>query len=130
VARHRDRRDALVYASFVAGLVIIGSHSDARALAGFIPDCVVLFRRLLAEGRVPRWRKALVLLLIGYLALPFDLVPDFHPRRRPAARSDPGRARAAHRRARGRAAVLREHWPGPDSSRSLVERVAYGGAGA
>jgi uncharacterized membrane protein YkvA (DUF1232 family) len=121
---------ALVYASFVAGLVLVGRHSDARALAGFIPDCVVLFRRLLADGRVPRWRKALVLLLIGYLALPFDLVPDFIP---VAGQLDDAILVALVLRivVRGAGpAVLREHWPGPDSSRSLVERVAYGRAGA
>src|SRR5947199_9384971 len=68
-----------VYAAFVAWLVVAGRRGDARAVAGFVPDCVVLFRRLLADERVPRRRKWLVSALIGYLAMPFVLVPYFIP---------------------------------------------------
>src|SRR2546428_5303648 len=69
----------LVWVVAVCALVVAGRRADARALAGFIPDCLVLMRRLLADPRVPRRRKLLVVALIGYLALPFDLVPDFIP---------------------------------------------------
>jgi Protein of unknown function (DUF1232) len=68
---------AFVWAVAVAFLVVLGRRTDARALAGFIPDCLVLMRRLLADPRVPRRRKLLLVGLVGYLALPFDLVPDF-----------------------------------------------------
>lgn len=37
------------------------------------------FRRLLLDPRVPRRAKLIPLLLFLYLALPFDLVPDFIP---------------------------------------------------
>lgn len=69
----------LVYAAFLVRLVIVGRRSEARALAGFIPDCLVLLRHVLHDDRVPRSRKLLVIALIGYLLLPFDLVPDFIP---------------------------------------------------
>ena len=69
----------LIWAGAVAALVVAGRRTDARALAGFIPDCLVLMRRLLADPRVPRRRKLLLVGLVGYLALPFDLVPDFIP---------------------------------------------------
>jgi uncharacterized membrane protein YkvA (DUF1232 family) len=39
----------------------------------------VLVTRLARDPRVPRRRKLLLLGLVGYLALPFDLVPDFIP---------------------------------------------------
>ena len=39
----------------------------------------MLFKRLLGDPRVPRRAKVAVALLIPYLALPFDLVPDFIP---------------------------------------------------
>jgi uncharacterized membrane protein YkvA (DUF1232 family) len=68
-----------VYTAFVAWLVILGRRDDARALATFIPDCIVLVTRLAREPRVSRRRKLLLVALIGYLALPFDLVPDFIP---------------------------------------------------
>ena len=67
------------YAGLVLALVVAGRRSAARALAGFVPDCVVLFRRLVGDPRVPRARKAWLLLVAAYLALPFDLVPDFIP---------------------------------------------------
>ena len=54
-------------------------RTDVRALAGFVPDCAVLFGRLLRDPRVPRRSKVLVAALIPYLALPFDLIPDFIP---------------------------------------------------
>jgi hypothetical protein len=42
-----------VYAAFVLSLLLGGRRQDARALALFISDCVVLFRRLLSDDRVP-----------------------------------------------------------------------------
>jgi uncharacterized membrane protein YkvA (DUF1232 family) len=45
----------------------------------FVPACAVLFGRLLKDGRVPRRAKAAVALTLPYLALPFDLIPDFIP---------------------------------------------------
>jgi uncharacterized membrane protein YkvA (DUF1232 family) len=63
----------------IAVLVLLGRRHDARDLARFVPDCVVLFKRLLRDPRVPRRAKIAVALLIPYLALPFDLIPDFIP---------------------------------------------------
>jgi uncharacterized membrane protein YkvA (DUF1232 family) len=63
----------------IAVLLTLGRGRDARDVARFIPDCIVLFKRLLRDPRVPRRAKVAVALLIPYLALPFDLVPDFIP---------------------------------------------------
>jgi uncharacterized membrane protein YkvA (DUF1232 family) len=60
-------------------LLALGRGRDAQDVARFIPDCIVLFKRLLGDPRVPRRAKAGVALLVPYLALPFDLVPDFIP---------------------------------------------------
>jgi uncharacterized membrane protein YkvA (DUF1232 family) len=56
-----------------------GYRAAVRELAAFVPDCVVLFRRLLRDPRVPRRAKVALAFMVGYLALPFDLVPDFIP---------------------------------------------------
>lgn len=48
-------------------------------MARFIPDCLILFRRLLADPRINHWRKLLLGALLVYLAFPLDLVPDFIP---------------------------------------------------
>jgi uncharacterized membrane protein YkvA (DUF1232 family) len=117
-----------VYALFVAVLLLLGRRSDARALAGFVPDCVVLFRRLLHDPRVPRRRKALLVALVGYLAMPFDLIPDFIP---VAGQLDDVILVAVVLRLLLRAngaELVREHWPGPRSSLQLVLRLAYGDA--
>jgi uncharacterized membrane protein YkvA (DUF1232 family) len=50
-----------------------------RAVARFVPDCVVLLRRLLRDPRVPRRAKVAIALAVPYLASPVDLVPDFVP---------------------------------------------------
>jgi uncharacterized membrane protein YkvA (DUF1232 family) len=52
---------------------------SARGWAGFIPDCVIFFKRLLGDPMVPRGSKFWLGGLILYLAMPIDLVPDFVP---------------------------------------------------
>jgi uncharacterized membrane protein YkvA (DUF1232 family) len=113
-----------VYAGLVLGLVAAGRRSGARAWAGFVPDCVVLFKRLIGDARVPRSRKLLLGVMLGYLAMPFDLVPDFIPI---AGQLDDAIIVAVVLRAILRAAgdaPIRDHWPGPEGSLRLILRVA------
>jgi uncharacterized membrane protein YkvA (DUF1232 family) len=114
----------VVYAAFVGWLVLAGRREDARAFATFIPDCVVLVSRLAREPRVPRRRKLLLLGLAGYLALPFDLVPDFIP---VAGQLDDAIAVAFVLRyfvRTGGEPLIRELWPGPERSLALLLRLA------
>jgi uncharacterized membrane protein YkvA (DUF1232 family) len=116
-----------VYASFVALLVVTGRRADARAVAGFIPDCVVLVRRLLGDPAVPRAGKLLLVGLVAYLASPIDLVPDFIP---VAGQLDDALVVALVLRAvlrRSGAAKLREHWPGPERSLAVLLRLGASG---
>jgi uncharacterized membrane protein YkvA (DUF1232 family) len=120
----------VLYALFVGSLYIAGRKTDARALAGFIPDCVVLFSRLLRDRRVPRRGKLLLALLVGYLSMPFDLVPDFIP---VAGQLDDAIIVAFVLRGVLRASgpeLAREHWPGPRTSLELVLKLAGYGRGA
>ena len=115
-----------IYATLVALLLLSGRRSDARALAGFIPDCLVFVKRLLADPAVPRRRKVALVLLVLYLASPIDLIPDFFPG---IGQLDDALAIAIVLRYAFRGGgreLLRERWPGPDSSRALVERAAFG----
>lgn len=117
---------AVVYAALVSALVLVGRGDDARALATFVPDCIVLVTRLIRDPRVPRTRKLLLLALVGYLALPFDLIPDFIPvvgqlddaiivglvlRRLVRTSGEP---------------LIRELWPGPEQSLAVILRAARG----
>jgi len=109
-----------VYASFLAWLVIHGRHEDARALATFIPDCIVLVTRLARDPRVP-------FALVAYLALPFDLVPDFIP---VAGQVDDAIIVALvlrHFVRAGGEPMMRELWPGPEQSLALILRLARPG---
>jgi uncharacterized membrane protein YkvA (DUF1232 family) len=114
----------LLYAGFVLTLVAAGRHSEARAWAGLIPDCVVLFKRLMVDPRVPRSRKLLVVAMLAYLVSPIDLVPDFIP---VAGQLDDAVVVAAVLRSILHAAgdaPIREHWPGPATSLRLILRIA------
>ena len=114
----------LAYCVLVLVLAIAGRRESARALAGFVPDCVVLCSRLLRDPRVPRRKKVLLVALTGYLALPFDLVPDFIP---VAGQLDDAIIVALVLRSllrSGGPSLVREHWPGPESSLALVLRLA------
>ncbi len=68
-----------LYALFVAGLALAGRGPEARALARFVPDCLVLARGLLGDRELPIRCKVALVALVAYLVSPIDLVPDFLP---------------------------------------------------
>lgn len=116
---------AAVYATAVIALAVAGRDADARALARFIPDCIVLFKRLLTDPRVEWWRKALLVAVLIYLASPIDLVPDFIP---VAGQLDDAILVVIALRVLMRGSgprVLAEHWPGPRRSLMVILRFAY-----
>ncbi len=85
----------IAYAIFVGGLALAGRSAHARAVAGFVPDCIVLFQRLLGDSRMPRRYKALVVALTLRAIL------------------------------RGAGLeMIEEHWPGPRSSLSVILKLA------
>src|SRR3954452_22521529 len=115
------------YAIFVAVLVAAGRREDARVVARFLPDCVVLIRRLLRDPGVSRASKLLLGGLVVYLASPIDLVPDFVPI---AGQLDDALMVALVLRVvfrRSGAEKLREHWPGPERSLAVLLRLSGGG---
>lgn len=116
----------LLYAVAVVVLMAAGRRGDARALAGFVPDCALLLGALLRDSRVPRRHKLLLALAAAYLALPFDLVPDFIP---VAGHLDDAIFVAVALRSllrTGGEGLVREHWRGPERSLLLVQRLASG----
>jgi uncharacterized membrane protein YkvA (DUF1232 family) len=103
--------------------VLLGRRDDAQEVARFIPDCIVLFKRLLSDPRVPRRAKVAVALLIFYLALPFDLVPDFIPVAGQLDDAILAAATVAYIARRSGREVIEELWPG--SKRGLVVILAF-----
>ena len=113
-----------LYALAVLGLVLAGRRTDAVALARFVPDCVVLFKRLVSDPRVSRRRKLALILVGAYLAMPFDLVPDFIP---VAGQLDDVLLVAIALRGLLRGSgpeLLHAHWPGPRESLAVILRLA------
>jgi uncharacterized membrane protein YkvA (DUF1232 family) len=113
-----------LYLVGVAALIAAGRREDARALAGFIPDCVVLIGRLARDQRVAKRRRLILFGVLGYLALPIDLVPDFLPgvgQLDDAVLVGLALRLVVHG---GGTELVREAWPGPQASLTLVLRAA------
>jgi uncharacterized membrane protein YkvA (DUF1232 family) len=113
-----------LYLVAVAALIAAGRREDARALAGFIPDCIVLVSRLARDPRISRPRRAALFIALGYLALPIDLVPDFLPG---IGQLDDAVVLGLALRLvvhGGGVEMVREAWPGPEASITLVLRTA------
>jgi uncharacterized membrane protein YkvA (DUF1232 family) len=79
-------RTALVAAGVMAGLwallVVLAARLPAgllKDLAGFLPACVTLARRLRADPRVPWQAKAAVVVAGLWVLSPVDLLPEFLP---------------------------------------------------
>lgn len=108
----------------VLTLLALGRRREAREVAAFIPDCIVLFKRLLADRRVPRRAKLALGLLVAYLAMPFDLVPDFVP---VAGQLDDAilvAAVIAYVVRRAGRDVVEELWPGSEGGLRVVLALA------
>ncbi|WP_298457280.1 YkvA family protein [uncultured Cellulomonas sp.] len=89
-----------------------------------LPDVVRLVRRLAADPAVPRGVRVRLWLLLGYLALPFDLVPDVVP---VLGYADDAVVVALALRSVVRHAgpgALDRHWPGTGAGLAAVRRLA------
>ncbi|MGY1590847.1 YkvA family protein [Geodermatophilus sp. SYSU D00708] len=64
-------------------MVVLWTHRpddmSARELLRLLPDVLRLVRRLAADGTLPRGVRVRLWLLLAYLLVPIDLVPDFVP---------------------------------------------------
>jgi uncharacterized membrane protein YkvA (DUF1232 family) len=88
-----------------------------------IPDIVRLVRRIAADRSLPRGVRARLWVLLGYLALPIDLVPDVIPG---LGYVDDVVIVAAVLRSVVRRAgsdAVRRHWPGTDAGLSTLWRL-------
>ena len=112
-----------LYVVGIAALIAAGRREDARALAGFIPDCRVLIGRLARDMRISRGRRVVLFVVLGYVALPIDLVPDFLTG---IGQLDDavmlGLALRVVVRGGG-IELVRAAWPGPEASLTLVLRA-------
>lgn len=93
-------------------------------LLRFLPDVIRLLRRLAGDPAVPRGVRLRLVLLLGYLALPVDLVPDFVP---VLGYADDAIITALVLRSVVRRAgpeALTRHWPGTPDGLRTIQRLA------
>ena len=73
----------LVWVALVAALYWAGRKQDDPAslteMLRLVPDVLRMCRALAADPEVPRGVRVRMGLLVGYLLMPIDLVPDFVP---------------------------------------------------
>jgi uncharacterized membrane protein YkvA (DUF1232 family) len=114
----------IVWMALLIALAVIRpkdlSVTDALRL---LPDTVVLLRRLAADPQLARGVRVRLLLLLAYLILPIDLVPDFIP---VLGYADDAIIVAAALRSVVRRAgpgALDKHWPGTPEGLHAVRRL-------
>ncbi|GAA3778337.1 YkvA family protein [Streptomyces chiangmaiensis] len=115
----------------VCWLLLLGALALARPKGNLLteavrllPDLLRLISRLARDRSLPRRTRWLLWLLVGYLALPIDLVPDFIP---VLGYADDAIAVALVLRTVIRQAgtdALASHWPGTADGLSVVRRLA------
>jgi uncharacterized membrane protein YkvA (DUF1232 family) len=114
----------LAWLVLVVALVVVRPRGDLLTEAlRLLPDVLRLVRRLAADRSLPRGVRVRLWLLIAYLALPIDLVPDVVPVLGYA--DDAVVATAVLRSVVRRAGVaaVRAHWPGTDDGFAALTRL-------
>ena len=115
---------ALAYLCLLGALLVARPKGSLlREVVRVLPDLVGLLRRLAGDADVPRAARVRLALLLGYLAMPFDLVPDFVP---VLGYADDAIVvslvlRSVVRRAG--APAVRRHWRGTDAGLSALARL-------
>ena len=101
-----------------------GDRPGISEMLRLLPDLVRLLNRLARDQSLPRSVRLRLWLLLGYLALPIDIVPDFIP---VVGYADDAIVvalvlRSVVRRAGFKA--LTAHWPGSPDGLRVVARIA------
>jgi uncharacterized membrane protein YkvA (DUF1232 family) len=100
------------------------SETSARELLRLLPDTVRLVSRLARDGSLPRGVRVRLWLLLAYLILPIDIVPDFIP---VIGYADDAVVVALVLRSvvrRAGAEAVERHWPGAPDGLATVVRLA------
>lgn len=114
----------LAWVALIAGLAMLRPRGGLLHEAlRMLPDVLRLIRRLAADKTLPAGVRMRLWVLLAYVALPFDVIPDFIPVLGYADDAVIVIAvlRSIVRRAGVRA--VREHWPGSDDGFNALCRV-------
>jgi uncharacterized membrane protein YkvA (DUF1232 family) len=115
----------LTWLALVIALVVARPRGGLlREALRVLPDVLRLVRRLAADRSLPRGVRVRLWLLLLYLAMPIDLVPDFIP---VLGYADDAIIVTAVLRGVVRRAGLdavRAHWPGTENGFAVVVKLA------
>ncbi len=118
----------LLWLALLTALWIIrrdsADQTTLRETLRLLPDVIRLLRRLATDTDLPRGVRLRLWLLLGYLLLPFDLIPDFVP---VLGFADDALVVALALRSvtrRAGADALARHWPGTPAGLRTVQRLA------
>lgn len=114
----------LAWLALVVVLILVRPHGRLlREALRLLPDVLRLVRRLAADKTLPRGVRIRLGLLLAYLAVPIDLIPDFIPVLGYA--DDAIIVTAVLRGVVRRAGIdaVRAHWPGTDDGFASVTRL-------
>jgi uncharacterized membrane protein YkvA (DUF1232 family) len=116
---------ALLWGALIAALWLNRPDElTAKDALRLLPDLVRLLKRLAADKTLPRGIRVRLWLLLAYLAIPIDLVPDFIP---VIGYADDAVVVALALRSVAKAAgpeALDRHWPGTPEGLRAVRRLA------
>ena len=96
---------------------------DVKEALRLLPDLLLLIKRLAADPDTPRGVRIRLALLLIYLALPIDLIPDFVP---VLGYADDAIIVALVLRSATRRAgpdALAKHWPGTPEGLTALQRL-------
>lgn len=108
----------------VALIAVRPRGARLRDAVRLLPDTLRLLGRLSVDPDVPRGARVRLWLLFAYLAIPFDLVPDFIP---VLGYADDAIVAVAVLRSvvrRAGAEAIRRHWPGTPDGLAALGRAA------
>ncbi|NGN94424.1 DUF1232 domain-containing protein [Nocardioides sp. KC13] len=115
----------LTWICLVVALLVVRPRGDLlREALRILPDVIRLLRRLAADKTMPRGVRVRLGLLMVYLALPIDLVPDFIP---VLGYADDAIIVAAVLRSIVRRAgidAVRARWPGTEDGFAALVKIA------
>jgi uncharacterized membrane protein YkvA (DUF1232 family) len=115
---------ALVWLALVVALWLAKpDEGGVREAMRLLPDLVRLLKRLAADPEMPRGIRIRLGLLLAYLALPIDLIPDFVP---VLGYADDAVIVALVLRSVTRRAgpdALAKHWPGTPDGLAALRRL-------
>ncbi|HEX4906923.1 MAG TPA: DUF1232 domain-containing protein [Acidimicrobiales bacterium] len=116
---------AFTWVLFLLALALLRPRGmSLREAQQLVPDTVRMLRDIARDPDVPAGARRRLGLLVAYLALPFDVVPDFIP---VLGYADDVIVIAVVLRSVVRAAgdeILQRHWSGTGEGLALVRRLA------